>query len=269
VTARGRLERLVAVVTGAGSGIGRAVAQAYATEGASVVLGDVDAAAGRAVEASIAARGGSARFVRCDVASSDGCRALVEAAEEGFGGLDVMHANAGIELCATICDTTDEDWRRVLDVNLGGAFYCCREAMRSLRRRRRPGVVTFTASPHAFLTAREIAAYAASKGGMVALMRAAALEGAEDGIRVNAIVPGAVRTPMIEREAAESSHPAAQLARFAAMQPLGRMGEPDEVARVAVFLASDEAAFVTGACYAVDGGLTAVLSSGPSTSYTG
>jgi NAD(P)-dependent dehydrogenase (short-subunit alcohol dehydrogenase family) len=265
----GRLDGRTAAVSGGASGIGRAVAEAYAREGAAVVIGDVDAAAGEELAAAIGAAGGRAAFASCDVASPGDCRALVQTALARFGGLDVMHANAGIEHCAAIWDTSDADWQRVIDVNLGGAFYCCREAMRAMRDRGRPGVVTFTASPHAFLTAREIAAYAASKGGMVALMRAAALEGAPHGIRVNAILPGAVRTPMLEREAAGAPDTRAQLERFAAQHPLGRMGEPQDVARVAVFLASDEAAFVTGACYAVDGGMTAVLSSGPSVSYGG
>jgi NAD(P)-dependent dehydrogenase (short-subunit alcohol dehydrogenase family) len=152
---------------------------------------------------------------------------------------------------------------------LAGAFYCCREAMRELRHRDAGGSIIFTASPHAFMTSKEIAAYAASKGGMVALMRAAALEGAQYRIRANAVVPGAVRTPMLHREAGASSDPEEQMERFAAAQPLGRLGTPEDVARAALFLASDDAAFVTGTCIAVDGGLTATVNSGPIISYTG
>jgi NAD(P)-dependent dehydrogenase (short-subunit alcohol dehydrogenase family) len=118
------------------------------------------------------------------------------------------------------------------------------------------------------MTSREIAAYAASKGGMVALMRALALEGAPHGIRVNALLPGAIDTPMLHREAAFSRDPSEQLRRFAEAHPISRLGQPDDVAKVAVFLASDDAAFVTGTCIAVDGGLMAALNSGPSISYT-
>jgi 2-keto-3-deoxy-L-fuconate dehydrogenase len=154
-------------------------------------------------------------------------------------------------------------------VNLSGAFYCCREAMKDMRRRAQPGAIILTASPHAFATSREIAAYAATKGGMVALMRALALEGAAFNIRVNVLLPGAIETPMLRREAAFAPDPAAQLQRFASAHPLNRMGQAEDVARVAVFAASDAAAFVTGSCIAVDGGLLAALNSGPGISYLG
>ena len=130
------------------------------------------------------------------------------------------------------------------------------------------GVVTITASPHAFATGRAIVAYAASKGGAVALMRALALEGAEHGIRVNAILPGAIDTPMLHREISLTPDPEATYRQLAQAMPLGRMGKPEDIAPVAVFLASDDAAFVTGACVAADGGALAALNNGPILSYT-
>lgn len=264
----GRLAGKAVVVTGAAAGIGRACAIAYAAAGANVVVSDIDSPGGERVCAEIAGQGGVARFIGADVGRSADCVRLVEQAIAHFGRVDGLHANAGMELCKSVWDTTDADWERVLAVNLSGAFYTAREAMRDMRRRQAPGVILMTASPHAFMTSREIAAYAASKGGMVALMRALALEGAPCGIRVNALLPGAIDTPMLQREAACAPDPREQLRRFAEAHPIGRLGQPDDVARVAVFLASDDAAFVTGACIAADGGLMAALSSGPSISYT-
>jgi NAD(P)-dependent dehydrogenase (short-subunit alcohol dehydrogenase family) len=259
-----RLDGRVVVVTGAATGIGRACAIAYAAAGARVVVGDVaEEEAARTVELA----GGEAVFVRTDVASSPDCEALVAAALEHFGGLDVVHANAGIELPKNVWDTTDEDWNRVLAVNLSGVFWVCRAAMTWWRELGRGGVLTITASPHAFMTGKDIAAYAASKGGCVALMRALALEGAEHRIRANAILPGAIDTPMLHREIALASDPEETYRQFAQSMPIGRMGRPEDIAPVAVFLATDDAAFVTGACIAADGGIMAALNSGPILAY--
>jgi len=233
------------------------------------VVGDIDGEQGAATVRAIVAAGGEARFLRSDVAQSADCDALIAHALEVFGAVDILHANAGIELCKTVWDTTDADWQRILSVNLSGSFYCARAAMRAMRDAGRGGALTFTASPHAFLTSREIAAYAATKGGQVALMRALALEGAPYGIRANAVLPGAIETPMLHREAAASPDPAALLRQFAAAHPLDRLGQPEDIGRVAVFLASDDAAFMTGTCVAVDGGLMAAINSGPPISYTG
>ena len=265
----GFLQGRVGVVTGAAQGIGAACARVYAQAGAQVVVADIDAEQGEATAAAIRAEGGVARFIACDVARSADCTALVAGAVAAFGRLDILHANAGIELCRSVWDTTDEDWDRILAINLSGSFWCARAAMRVMRDTGTGGVVTFTASPHAFLTSREIAAYAATKGGQVALMRALALEGAPFGIRVNAVLPGATETPMLRREAEASGDPAALMRVFAAAQPMSRLVQPEEVAKVAAFLASDSASGVTGSCVAADGGLMAAINSGPSISYTG
>ena len=263
------LEGRVAIVTGAAHGIGAACAGVYAQAGAQVVVADIDVAQGEATVAAIRGTGGNARFIACDVGRSADCSALVAQAVAAFGRLDILHANAGIELCRSVWDTTDADWDRILAINLSGSFWCARAAMRVMRDAGRGGVVTFTASPHAFLTSREIAAYAATKGGQVALMRALALEGAPFGIRVNAVLPGATETPMLLREAEASGDPAALLRIFAAAQPMGRLVQPEEVAKVAAFLASDAASAVTGSSVAADGGLMAAINAGPAISYTG
>lgn len=262
-----RLEGKIAIVTGGAAGIGRACAIAYAAEGAKVVIADIDEAAALVAVRLIADAGGSARFQPTDVAKSSDCSKLVAETVAQFGRVDLMHANAGVELCKAVWDTTDEDWQRIIAINLSGAFYCCREAMRDMRQRAAAGVILLTASPHAFVTSRDIAAYAATKGGMVGLMRAMALEGAPLGIRVNALLPGAIETPMLHREAAHSPDPAAQLVRFAEGHPIARLGQPEDIARVAAFIASDEAAFVTGSCVSVDGGLMATLNTGSPFSY--
>lgn len=258
------LDGRIAVVTGAAHGIGAACARAYAEAGARVVVSDIDAEAGTALAAEL-----SGRFIACNVARAADCAALVAGTVAAHGRIDILHANAGIELCRSIWDTSDEDWENILAINLSGSFWCARDAMRAMRAAGHPGVVTLTASPHAFLTSREIAAYAATKGGQVALMRALALEGAPYGIRVNAVLPGATDTPMLHREAQSSGDPAALLATFAAAQPMGRLVRPQEVASAAVFLASDMAAGVTGTCLAADGGLMAAINAGPGISYTG
>jgi NAD(P)-dependent dehydrogenase (short-subunit alcohol dehydrogenase family) len=234
-----------------------------------VVVGDIFRDPGAATVAAIAAAGGVAHFVPCDVGRSADCTALVAAAVAAFGKIDILHANAGIELAKSVCDTTDADWDRILAVNLSGSFYCARAAMRAMRDAGRGGVITFTASPHAFVTSLDIAAYAATKGGQVALMRALAQEGAPLGIRANALLPGAIDTPMLRREIVGNPDPAALLRQFAAAHPLNRLGQPDDLGGAAVFLASDDAAFITGTCIAVDGGLMSTINSGPSISYTG
>lgn len=257
------LDGRIAVVTGAAHGIGAACARAYAAAGARVVVSDIDTDAGPALAAEL-----SGHFIAADVSRAADCAALIAQTLAAHGRIDILHANAGIELCRSIWDTTDEDWDRILAINLSGSFWCARDAMRAMRQAGR-GVVTLTASPHAFVTSREIAAYAATKGGQVALMRALALEGAPYGIRVNAVLPGATDTPMLHREAASSGDPEALLATFAAAQPMGRLVQPREVANAAAFLASDAASGITGTCLAADGGLMAAINAGPGISYTG
>jgi NAD(P)-dependent dehydrogenase (short-subunit alcohol dehydrogenase family) len=259
------LEGRVAVVTGAAHGIGAACARVYAEAGAVVVVSDVDAAGGAATAAAIP----GARFLRCDVSKAADCAALIAQTVAAHGRIDILHANAGIELCRSIWDTSNEEWDRIVAINLSGSFWCARDAMVAMRAAGTRGVVTLTASPHAFVTSREIAAYAATKAGQVGLMRAMALEGAPFGIRVNAVLPGATDTPMLQREAESSGDPAALLAIFAAAQPMGRLVRPEEVARVAAFLASDAASGVTGTCVAADGGLMAAINAGAGISYTG
>jgi NAD(P)-dependent dehydrogenase (short-subunit alcohol dehydrogenase family) len=261
-----RFRGKVAIVTGGAAGIGRASAEAFAREGATVHVLDNYRASGEETTARIEAAGGRAHFHHGDVAEDDDVRALVAAATEGAGRVDVMHANAGIEWTKKVVDTSLEEWARVIAVNLTGVYLACRFALVQMLEQR-AGSIVITCSPHALSTVPDAGAYAASKGGVLALTRALALEAAPHGIRVNALLPGAIDTPMLRREAKVAGDPEQQLERFAAIHPLNRLGRAEEIAEVALFLASDAASFVTGAAIPVEGGLLAAQPSGPPISY--
>jgi NAD(P)-dependent dehydrogenase (short-subunit alcohol dehydrogenase family) len=261
---RGPMQRFadkVVMVTGGGMGIGEASARAFASEGAHVYVADIDVAAGEATAASIRAGGGSAEFVEMDVAREDQVRAGIEKAVADRGRLDVMHANAGIELTRSVIDTTLEQWQRVVDINLTGIYLASRHALIQMREQQ-GGSVVVTVSPHAFVSGRGMGAYAAAKGGDMALVRVMALEAAEFNVRVNGVLPGGIDTPMLHREAQETPDPELQLQRFGEIHALNRLGEAQEVAKCVLFLASDDASFVTGTALACDGGLMAAQPSG-------
>jgi NAD(P)-dependent dehydrogenase (short-subunit alcohol dehydrogenase family) len=256
-----RFDDKIAIVTGAAMGIGEASARAFASEGAHVYVADIDTHAGEVTAASIRDTGASAEFVQMDVTSEDQVRAGVEKAVADHGHLDVMHANAGIELTRSVVDTTLAQWQRVIDINLTGVFLASRYALIEMRKQRF-GSVVVTVSPHAFVSGRGCGAYAASKGGDMSLVRVMALEAAEFGVRVNGVLPGGIDTPMLHREAQETPDPELQLKRFGEIHALNRLGQADEVAQCALFLASDAASFVTGTALACDGGLMAAQPSG-------
>jgi len=256
----------VALIAGGATGIGAGCAQAFAASGAAVVVADIDAGAAETTIEAITTAGGKARFVSCDVADEAQVEGLIADVVATEGRLDVVHANAGLESMQKATEASLPHWNRVIGVNLTGVFLVCSAALRQMYRQG-SGSVIITSSPHAVATVPDAAAYAASKGGVHALMRALALEAAPAGIRVNAIVPGTIDTPMVQRESRVAADPDEQMKRFAASHPLGRMGRPEEVASVALFLASDAASFVTGSAVSVDGGLMAALPSGPALSY--
>jgi glucose 1-dehydrogenase len=252
------LDHQCAIVTGASSGIGRAVAVAFAGAGASVTVnyrsGD-DAAS--EVVAEIAGNGGEAIAVQADVSRPDDCRRLFEAAEARFGPVDILVANAGIQRDSAFGDMTLEDWQTVIDVNLTGQFLCAQEAVARFRRRgpvatsSALGKILFMNSVHQAIPWAGHANYAASKGGLHMLMATLAQELAPEKIRVNAIAPGAIRTPINEDAWAEADALRDLLVKI----PYGRIGEPEDVARAAVWLASDQSDYVVGTTLFVDGGM--------------
>jgi len=250
----GRLDGKVAVITGAASGIGEAAARLFAREGASVVVADVQEARGKAVAAAIAAAGGRAVFARCDVARAADAQGAVDEAVRRFGGLDVLYANAGIELDKILTETSEEEWDRVQGVNLKGVFLCAKAAIPALQRRG-GGAIVVTASVNGLTTEPKLAAYCASKGGAIMLVRSIAIDYGKDRIRANAVLPGWIETPMTTGFLATPE----QRAATDALQPARRVGQPEDIARVAAFLASDEAAFMTGSAVVADGGLSSVL----------
>jgi NAD(P)-dependent dehydrogenase (short-subunit alcohol dehydrogenase family) len=249
-----QLDGKVALVTGAGSGIGRASALALARGGARVVACDLFTEAGEETVARIRAEGGEATFVAADVSQAADVETLIRQAVERYGRLDCAHNNAGVlgERAFT-GDATESDWDRTLAVNLKGVWLCMRAEIGQMVLQD-AGAIVNTASIAGLVGLANRPAYVASKHGVVGLTKAAALEYATVGIRVNAVCPGFVRTPLIEPTLAANPEVEAQIT---AMEPVGRLGLPEEVAEAVAWLCSDAASFVTGAALPVDGGLVA------------
>ncbi|MFO7545557.1 MAG: 3-oxoacyl-ACP reductase FabG [Trueperaceae bacterium] len=244
----GLLQGKVALVTGAGSGIGRSVAEAYAREGATVVVSDIVDAHGLEVVHGITAAGGEAHYARADVADAEQVRRLVEETVERFGGLHVACNNAGIGGPAKLTGEYGiDEWRKVLGINLDGVFYGMRYQIPAMLASGGGAIVNMASilGNVGFATAP---AYVAAKHGVVGLTKTAAMEYATQGVRVNAVGPGFISTPLLSAMDEET------LAGIAAMHPVNRLGRPEEVADAVVYLSSDKASFVTGAYLPVDGG---------------
>jgi NAD(P)-dependent dehydrogenase (short-subunit alcohol dehydrogenase family) len=247
----GQLDGKVALVTGASAGIGKATALALAAEGAAVLVTDVDAARGPQVVHDIEAKGGRAAFVPVDVTDDAQVAAAVSEGVRRFGGLDVAFNNAGIEgEQAPTHEMAPENWQRVLAVNLTGVWTCMRHEIPAMLQRGGGSIINCS-SVAGLVGFPAIAAYTASKHGVVGLTKTAALEYATQGIRVNAVCPGVIDTEMIARFTRDQ--PEAEAA-MVATEPVGRLGQPEEIADAVVWLASSRSSFVTGQAIAVDGG---------------
>lgn len=239
----------VAIVTGAATGIGRAIAERFAVDGIQTVLVDIDRAGGEAAAGRLWAQGYRAEFAFMDVTSAESVRQVVSSVEQAHGGLDILVNNAAITACYGDFLTLElEEWQRVIDVNLTGAFLCAQAAANAMLRRGGGRIINL-ASIGSFMPQPHTPHYIAAKGGILMLTRAMALDLAPHGILVNAIAPGPIRTVRLDARHASGDFDA-ELAHV----PLGRSGRPEEVANVASFLASDQAGFVTGETIVVDGG---------------
>lgn len=248
-----RLRDKVAIVTGSSSGIGEAVAKAFAREGAAVVIDYYgDARPAQEVVASIQSRGGRAVAVGADVSKETDVKTLVDAALSEFGALDILVNNAGIEHQMPFLETPLDVWQRVIDTNLTGTWICSQLAARQMAARKSGGRIINISSVHEEVTMPSNAPYCASKGGMKMLMRTIAVELAPLNITVNNVCPGAIDTPIQGRLEQDPKKVEELLSEI----PLHRMGSPDEVAALCVFLASDDGSYVTGASYIIDGGMT-------------
>jgi meso-butanediol dehydrogenase / (S,S)-butanediol dehydrogenase / diacetyl reductase len=248
-----RLKGKVCIVTGGGSGIGRATCLLFAREGARVVVTDKRAEAADAVAAECRARGAEAIAVAGDVSKDGDAKRMLDETVRAFGRLDVLVNNAGYGFAGTVVDTDEEAWDDLMAVNVRGVYLCSKHAIPAMAKNG-GGAIVNTASVVAAVGIRNRAAYCASKGAVIALTRAVAVDHVADGVRVNAVCPGTVDTPWVRRLVEEVGE---SLEALRARQLMGRLGTSQEVASAVLYLASDDAAFVTGTAFVIDGGLSA------------
>ncbi len=249
----GRLQDKVAIVTGAGRGIGAAIAHAFASEGAKVVIAERDMATGPATAAAITAAGGAAEFIATDVTSAESVESAAEAVAARHGRIDILVNNAGINVFHKPHETTEAEWRRCFDVDLDGVWRMSKAVLPAMRAAK-AGAIVNIASSHSFTIIPGCFPYPVAKHGLLGLTRALGIDYAAEGIRVNAIAPGYIETDLAIDYWNTFPDPEAERRRVFDMHPPKRIGRPEEVAMTALFLASDEAPFINAACIVIDGG---------------
>lgn len=258
-----RFDSKVAVVTGGASGIGRATAEIFAARGAAVAVLDLEGEAGREVVANINAGEGRAMFCPVNIADAAQVQSAVERAREAFGVIEILVVSAGIQRYGSALTTSDEQWAEVMSVNLNGAWYAARACLSDMVKR--GGAIVNVASVQSLASQANVLAYTVSKHALIGLTRSMAMDFASANVRVNAVCPGAVDTPMLHWSASLDPNPQTVFDACGQMHPLGRIALPGEVAEVAAFLAHDRASFVTGAVWTVDGGLLTHIGGAPRT----
>ena len=248
-----RMAKKVLLITGGGSGIGRATAILAAREGAAVAVADRDAQSASETVAMLAGEGHTGLAIGMDVTSSADCARMVAQTLAHFGRIDVLCSNAGYGITGDVVSTSEADWQALFDVNVKGVFLCAKHVV-PVMRAQGGGAIVNTASNIAIIGLKDRVTYVASKGAVDSLTRAMALDHVGDGIRVNAVAPGPIGSPYFDRMISAAADPEAFRRVLNARCPMNRLGRPEEVAQVIIFLASDDASFVTGATYVVDGG---------------
>jgi len=256
-----RLKDKVAIITGAASGIGKASAIVFGREGAKVMCADVNGEGAEATARQIADTSGEAASIRVDVASEPDVQEMISATVSRWGRLDVLYNNAGIGFGMPVTEVSVEDWDRLMNINLKGVFLGCKHAIPEMLKNGGGSIVN-TASDAGLIGTAMLSTYCASKGGVVMLTKSLAVEWAQQGIRVNCVCPGVIRTPILDSFIAQArrvqgASPEDVWKRMAAAHPMNRVGEPEEVGKAVAFLASDDASFITGVALSVDGGFAA------------
>jgi NAD(P)-dependent dehydrogenase (short-subunit alcohol dehydrogenase family) len=255
-----KLQNKIAIITGAAMGIGQGIAFVFGREGARLVLADVNVSEGQKTTSELNKRGVEAFFVECDVSKEDPVKGLVATALEKYGTIHILVNNAGIGFYKTVLETTSEEWDHCLGINLKGAFLCSKYAIPHIQAAGGGSIVNI-ASVHSYQNSSREAAYAASKGGLLALTRQMAIDYGKDKIRVNAICPGWIYTPNVQRIFDRYPDPVKFRQEVEQRQLLGRIGTSEDVGEAAAFLASDESSYMTGSSLMVDNGMTALLES--------